>query len=86
MTDSMVRAAELLADAWHDAMQITANIARETGYQEGWHAGRAEENAAWCRIIAAYADVIKVPTRAQRDEILNAPRPGDHPGGPVPPW
>jgi hypothetical protein len=71
MTTRTLRAVEILADAWHDAMQITANTAREAGYQQGWFAGVAEEREAWNRIIAAYADVINHRPPAVRTELRN---------------
>jgi hypothetical protein len=71
MTTRTLRAVEILADAWHDAMQITANTAREAGYQQGWFAGVAEEREARNRIIAAYADVINHRPPAVRTELRN---------------
>jgi hypothetical protein len=63
----------LLNEIWRGALDISARIARENGYQQGWFAGVAEERHAWNRIIAAYHDVIDAPLRAERDELRDDP-------------
>ena len=73
MTERTIRAAEILADVWHNAMRLTADVARDNGYQQGWFAGVAEERAAWNRIIGIYADVIGSPTWTTRNELRNDP-------------
>jgi hypothetical protein len=68
-----VDALDVLGAVWHDAMRLSARLARESGYERGWFAGVAEERQAWNRIIGIYRDVIGSPTWVTRNELRNDP-------------